>query len=61
VKSGILRVFALSEDGKEITQWLSTKDFFITDVMGFSLINPIGGRYRLLLKPNYLPFPKQII
>ncbi|MCQ4139345.1 MULTISPECIES: Crp/Fnr family transcriptional regulator [unclassified Chryseobacterium] len=35
VKSGVLRVFALSEDGKEITQWLSTKDFFITDVMGF--------------------------
>lgn len=27
VKSGILRVYALSEDGREITQWLSTKDF----------------------------------
>lgn len=40
VKSGILRVFALSEDGKEITQWLSTKDFFITDVMGFFLNQP---------------------
>ncbi|WEK70340.1 MAG: Crp/Fnr family transcriptional regulator [Candidatus Chryseobacterium colombiense] len=40
VKSGILRVFALSEDGKEITQWLSTKDFFITDVMGFFFNQP---------------------
>ena len=40
VKSGILRVFALSEDGKEITQWLSTKNFFITDVMGFFFNQP---------------------
>lgn len=40
VKSGILRVFALSEDEKEITQWLSTKDFFITDVMGFFFNQP---------------------
>ncbi|WP_312900865.1 hypothetical protein [Chryseobacterium taichungense] len=29
VRSGILRVFALSEDGREITQWLSTKDFLL--------------------------------
>lgn len=40
VKSGILRVFALSEDGREITQWLSTKDFFVTDVMGFFFNQP---------------------
>ncbi|PZU05763.1 MAG: cyclic nucleotide-binding protein, partial [Chryseobacterium sp.] len=40
VKCGILRVFALSEDGREITQWLSTKDFFVTDVMGFFFNQP---------------------
>lgn len=40
VKFGILRVFALTEDGKEITQWLSTKDFFITEVMGFFFNQP---------------------
>lgn len=34
VKSGILRVFALS-DGKEITQWISTENFLITEVKGF--------------------------
>ncbi len=28
VKSGILRVYALS-DRKEITQWISTKDFYL--------------------------------
>lgn len=34
VKSGILRVYTLS-DGKEITQWISTENFLITEVMGF--------------------------
>lgn len=34
VKSGILRIYALS-DGKEITQWISTENFLITDVKGF--------------------------
>lgn len=40
VKSGILRVYALTEKGKEITQWLSTKDFFITEVTGFFFNQP---------------------
>lgn len=34
VQSGILRVYALS-DGKEITQWISTENFLITEVAGF--------------------------
>lgn len=40
VKSGILRVYALADNGKEITQWISTKDFFITDVLGFFFNEP---------------------
>lgn len=39
VKSGILRVFALS-DGKEITQWISVPDTFITEAMGFFFNQP---------------------
>lgn len=39
VKSGILRVYALS-DGKEITQWISTENFLITEVMGFFFNQP---------------------
>ncbi|WP_146942772.1 Crp/Fnr family transcriptional regulator [Chryseobacterium hagamense] len=35
VQSGILRVYAPAEDGREITQWLSTKNFFVTESMGF--------------------------
>lgn len=34
VKSGILRIYALS-DAKEVTQWISTENTLITEVMGF--------------------------
>lgn len=39
VKTGILRVYALS-DGKEITQWISTENFLITEVLGFFFDQP---------------------
>lgn len=39
VKSGILRIYAWS-DGKEITQWISTEDYLITEVMGFFFDQP---------------------
>lgn len=39
VKSGILRVYALS-DGKEITQWISTENFLISEVLGFFFDQP---------------------
>ncbi|MDQ1096091.1 MULTISPECIES: Crp/Fnr family transcriptional regulator [Chryseobacterium] len=39
VKSGILRSYALS-DGKEITQWLSVPDSFITEAVGFFFNQP---------------------
>ncbi|MFN4364899.1 Crp/Fnr family transcriptional regulator [Chryseobacterium hispalense] len=40
VKSGILRIYALSDEGREITQWLSVKDFFVTEIMGFFFNQP---------------------
>lgn len=39
IQSGLLRVFALS-DGKEITQWISTKGYFGTDLSSFFLESP---------------------
>lgn len=39
VKSGILRAYALA-DGKEITQWLSAPDTFITEAVGFFFNQP---------------------
>lgn len=39
IKTGILRVYALA-DGKEITQWISTDNYLITEVMGFFFNRP---------------------
>ena len=39
VKNGILRVYAFA-DRKEITQWISTENFLITEVLGFFFDKP---------------------
>lgn len=41
VKEGILRVFAYNESGsKEVTQWISTKGSFITELSSFTFRTP---------------------
>ena len=39
IQSGILRIFVETED-KEVTQWISTKGFFITDVSSLVFESP---------------------
>lgn len=39
VKSGILRIFSATEH-KEVTQWISTEGYFVTDLSGFIFENP---------------------
>ena len=39
VQSGLLRVFATTDD-KEITQWISTKGYFLTDLSSFIFGGP---------------------
>lgn len=39
VQSGLLRVFAKA-DGKEVTQWISTKGYFTTDLASFMFDTP---------------------
>lgn len=34
IQSGILRIYGVS-DGREVTQWLGTENYLITDVQGF--------------------------
>jgi CRP-like cAMP-binding protein len=66
VKSGILRVYTLS-DRKEITQWISTENFLITEVIGFFFDQP--NRWTIqaftdtelltITKTNYLKLCKE--
>ena len=39
IKSGLLRVFEMTEE-KEITQWISTKGYFVTDLASFVFETP---------------------
>ena len=39
VKFGLLRVYAISE-GREVTQWISTENYLVTEIMGFFFEQP---------------------
>ena len=57
VKSGILRVYTLS-DGKEITQWISTQNFLLTEVMGFFFNQPNRWTIQALTETELLSITK---
>ena len=57
VKSGILRVYTLS-DGKEITHWISTQNFLLTEVMGFFFNQPNRWAIQALTETELLSITK---
>lgn len=40
VQTGLFRVFSYTEDGREVTQWISTKGYFVTDLSSFVVGTP---------------------
>lgn len=57
IKSGILRVYTLS-DGKEITQWISTENYLLTEVMGFFFEQPNRWTIQTLTETELLTINK---
>lgn len=57
IKSGILRVYALS-DGKEITQWISTENYLLTEVTGFFFNQPNRWSIQALTEVELLTINK---
>lgn len=57
VKSGIFRVYTLSE-GKDITQWISTENFLLTEVMGFFFDQPNRWTIQALTDTELLTITK---
>jgi CRP-like cAMP-binding protein len=39
IESGLLRIYSIS-DGKEVTQWISTKGYFVTDLSSLLFESP---------------------
>lgn len=58
VKSGILRVYTLAE-GKEITQWISTENSLVTEVMGFFFNQPNRWSIQALTETELLVISKE--
>ncbi|WP_373515129.1 Crp/Fnr family transcriptional regulator [Persicitalea sp.] len=40
IRSGLLRIFVTTERGDEVTQWISTQGYFVTDLSGFIFDTP---------------------
>ncbi len=58
VKSGLLRIYRLS-DGKEITQWISTPDYFVTEISSFFFDQPSRLSIQALTKVELLTIDKK--
>lgn len=58
VKSGILRIFALSDDGREVTQWLAQENFLLTEISGFFFDHPNRWNIQALTETELLTISK---
>jgi CRP-like cAMP-binding protein len=45
IRSGLIRIYRLTEDGREVTQWISTPGYFVTDLASFVFDAP--GRWNI--------------
>lgn len=57
-KTGIFRIFKL-DDGKEVTQWISTPDFFITEISSFFFGEPNRWSIQALTDCEILTISKE--
>jgi CRP-like cAMP-binding protein len=58
IKSGMFRIFTTS-DGKEVTQWISTENHLITEVMGFFFNKPNRWNIQALVDTSLITIHKQ--
>ena len=58
VSSGLLRIYTVSEEGKEITQWISTKGYFVTDLASFIFESPARWNIQALAGAEVLSISK---
>ncbi|WGH75462.1 Crp/Fnr family transcriptional regulator [Tenacibaculum tangerinum] len=58
VKSGLLRIYTFS-DGKEITQWISTPNYFVTEISSFFFNQPNRWNIQALTDVKLLTLTKE--
>ena len=45
LRSGLVRIYRMADDGREVTQWVSTQGYFVTDLASFVFDAP--GRWNI--------------
>lgn len=58
INSGLLRIYSLA-DGKEITQWISTPGYFVTEISGFFFNQPSRWNIQALGEVSMLTIDKE--
>ncbi|MEC4048376.1 Crp/Fnr family transcriptional regulator [Flavobacterium sp. SUN046] len=58
IKSGMLRIFVNTKD-KEVTQWISTKGYFVTDLSSFVLDTPARWNIQALVDTKLFSISKE--
>lgn len=49
IKTGIARIYVITEEGKEVTQWISTQNYFITDLSSLLFNTPARWNMQALM------------
>lgn len=58
IKNGILRIYSLV-DGKEVTQWIATNGYFISDLESFALSTPARWNIQALTETTVYTISKE--
>jgi CRP/FNR family transcriptional regulator, anaerobic regulatory protein len=58
IRSGLLRIF-VNNDGKEVTQWISSKGYFVTDLASFIFDTPARWTIQALTDVEIFTINKQ--
>ncbi len=59
IQKGIVRIYVITEDGKEVTQWISTQGYFITDLSSLIFNTPARWNIQALIDTDVYTIDKK--
>jgi CRP/FNR family transcriptional regulator, anaerobic regulatory protein len=59
IQTGIVRIYVITEEGKEVTQWISTPGYFITDLSSLVFSTPARWNIQALIDTELYTIDKK--
>ncbi len=59
IQKGIVRIYVITEEGKEVTQWISTQGYFITDLSSLIFSTPARWNIQALVDTELYSIDKK--